>query len=410
VQERVIRAAVRGHGLQSTFELVMNTLSEVVSCDCGVLLSWQVGKRTVRVDALSGSHQTGLQAGMNLPVSEAVPDLICGRLAVMICSDTHIGCDWLNRTMGQMGIGSSLIIALDSDSPAQRLLLIGSIKREQFNSEDAATVGELTGALRASLQGYWQDSDQEIGDQCGVREHHRLVSELSQGVAHRLSNTFAVLLGKLQLLEDKINNQESVERLRELQATVIEGTTILQSLARFSAREQSTSREIVNLRTLAQEVIDLTRPAWDSPNPSARVITLVHHTVDDIEVYANRAELKEALINIVFNAIQALPAGGEIVITQGCADGLGFVEVADSGVGMDGEVRRRATEPFFTTRNGDCPGLGLSLASRIARKHDGYISTFSEPGEGSVIRLSVASLPEAQQSDSPAPNSRLAAC
>jgi len=395
-----IRAAVRGHGLQSTFELVMNTLSEVVSCDCGVLLSWQVGERTVRVDALSGGHQTGLQAGMDLPVSEAVPDLVCGRLAAVICSDTHIGCDWLNRTMGQMGIGSSLMIALDSDSPAQRLLLIGSIKREQFNSEDAATVGELAGALRASLQHYWQDSDQEIGDQwgrgdAGVREHHRLVSELSQGVAHRLSNTFAVLLGKLQLLEDKINNQETVEQLRELQATVIEGTTILQSLTRFSASEQSNSREIVNLRTLAQEVIDLTRPAWDSPNPRARVIKLIHHTVDDIEVYANRAELKEALINIVFNAIQALPAGGEIVITQGCDDGLGFVEVADSGVGMDGEVRRRATEPFFTTRNGDCPGLGLSLASRIARKHDGYVSIFSEPGEGSVIRLSVASLPEA---------------
>ncbi|MCK4324705.1 MAG: HAMP domain-containing histidine kinase, partial [Armatimonadetes bacterium] len=268
VQEQVIRAAVRGHGLQSTFELVMNTLSEVVSCDCGVLLSWQVGERNVRVDALSGSHQIGLQAGMNLPVSEAVQDLVCGRLAAAICSDTHIGCNWLNRTMGQMGIGSSLIIALDSDNPARRLLLIGSIKRGQFNSEDAATVGELTGALRASLQDYWQYSDQEIGDQWGrgdasVREHHRLVSELSQGVAHRLSNTFAVLLGKLQLLEDKINNQETVEQLRDLQATVIEGTTILQSLARFSTSKQSNSREIVNLRTLAQEVIDLTRPAWD---------------------------------------------------------------------------------------------------------------------------------------------------
>jgi len=414
VQERLLRATVRGHGLQGTFELVMNTLSEAVACDCGVLLSWQAEERNVQVDALSASHQTGLQAGMNLPVGEAVQDLVCGRLAAAVCLEAHIGCDSLNRTMGQMGIGSSLIIPLDPDSPARRLLLIGSTKRGQFNSEDAATVGELTGALRASLQDYWQDSDQKIGDQWGrgdasVREHHRLVSELSQGVAHRLSNTFAVLLGKLQLLEDKINNQETVEQLRELQATVIEGATILQSLTQFSASEQSNDREIVNLRTLAQEVIELTRPAWDPPNPIVRAIKLVHHTVDDIEVYANRAELKEALINIVFNAIQALPAGGEIVITQGCDDGLGFVEVADNGVGMDGEVRRRATEPFFTTRNGDCLGLGLSLASRIARKHDGYVSIFSQPGEGSVIRLSVALLPEALRSDSPAPNFRLAA-
>ncbi len=402
MQEQVIRAAVRGHDLRSTFELVMNTLSQVVSSDCGMLLSWPIGEQNLRVVALSGSHPLSLKTGMNLPISKPVANLASGRLAVAICSDTHNACNWLSRTMGQMGIGSSLIIALDTVSPVRKLLLMGSTKKGHFNSRDAATVEELTGVLRTSLQNCRRDSGPKIGEQWGrgdasTREHHRLVSELSLGVAHRLGNIFAVLLGRLQLLEDKINNQEMVARLRELQTTVVEGTTLLQSLTRFSASEPPNGRQIVNLRTLADEVIDLTRPVWDAPHPSTRAIKLVHHTADEIEVYANRAELKEALVNMLFNAIQALPAGGEIMITQGSDERLGFVQVADNGAGMDGEVRRRATEPFFTTHAGDCRGLGLSLASRIAHKHNGYISIFSAPGEGSVIRLSAGLSPEAQQ-------------
>jgi len=402
VQERVIRAAVRGHDLPSTLELVMNALSQLVSSDCGVLLSWLTGEQNLRVVALSGSHPLGLKIGISLPISKPVQDLASGRLAVATCSDTRTDNYWLNRTMGQMGIGSSLTIALDTASPVRKLLLIGSTKKNHFKSRDTATMEELTGVLRTVLQDCRRDSSQKIGEQWGrgntsTREHYRLVSELSMGVAHRLGNIFAVLLGRLQLLEDKINNQETVARLRELQTTIAEGTTLLQSMTRFSTSEPPNGRQIVNLRTLADEVIDLTRPVWDPPHPSARAIKLVHHTADDIQVYANRVELKEALVNMVFNAIQALPTGGEIVITQGADEELGFVQVADSGVGMDAEMRRRATEPFFTTHEGDCRGLGLSLASRIAHKHNGYISIFSAPGEGSVIRLSVSLSPEANE-------------
>jgi len=399
IQERVIRAAVRGRDSGSTFELVMNALSQAVSSDCGMLLSWVVGEQNLQVTALSGSHQLGLRPGMSLPLSKPLPDLASGRLAATICSDTHNDGNWLNRTMGQRGIGSTLTIPLDTASAVRKLLLIGSINKGHFSPGDAAVVEQLTGVLRTCLQDCHQGNGQKTEEQwgrgqAGVSEHYRLVSELSQGVAHRLGNIFGVLLGRLQLLEDNVNDQATIAQLKELQATVTEGTTLLQSLARFSARVPADDRQRVNLRILAEEVIELTRPVWDLPDLDARDIKLVHHGADDIEVYANRTELKEALVNMIFNAIQALPNGGEIVIAQGRDKELGFVQVADTGVGMDSEVRRRATEPFFSTREGTCPGLGLSLANRIARKHNGYISIFSAPGEGSVIRLFVALSPE----------------
>jgi CheY-like chemotaxis protein/anti-sigma regulatory factor (Ser/Thr protein kinase) len=108
--------------------------------------------------------------------------------------------------------------------------------------------------------------------------------------------------------------------------------------------------------------------------------------------------LREVIMNLLLNSVDALPEGGTITITTGAADGHVVCTVADTGVGMTDEVRRRAFEPFFTTKGPQNTGLGLSVAHGIAQRHHGELSIESEPGRGTVVTLR---LPEADAATAP---------
>jgi len=106
-------------------------------------------------------------------------------------------------------------------------------------------------------------------------------------------------------------------------------------------------------------------------------------------------ELREALINLVFNAVDAMPQGGTLVVrTRQDEDGRVAVEVADTGVGMDEEARRRCLEPFYSTKGERGTGLGLAMVFGAAQRHGAVIDIVSAPGEGATIRLTFAAATE----------------
>jgi CheY-like chemotaxis protein len=106
-------------------------------------------------------------------------------------------------------------------------------------------------------------------------------------------------------------------------------------------------------------------------------------------VLGNGAELRETLMNLVFNAVDALPAGGTITLrSRPLADGV-QIEVADTGIGMTEEVRQRCLEPFFTTKGEQGTGLGLAMSFGIIRRHDGQLDIETALGAGTTFRLTL---------------------
>jgi len=392
VQEQVLRAGVRRYSLETTFDLVATTLSKVVSYDCAVLLSWRSSQCDLRVEAIAGTHQRGLERGMKVPLSKAARELFEGELATAICSDTRVSSSWLERALARAGILSSVAMALDTKGSSQKIIILGSTKTAQYRAADVVYLQHLVKVISSSLQRYAPPGTEVAAQQASqkdgsIREQQRLVSELSRGVAHSLSNVFGVLIGNLQLLEDEVDDVEVAHRLRDMQAKVIEGTGMLHALSEFSAPWGTNRREVVDLGILADEIIALTRPVGQQAPAGA--IEVVHNRQEGVKAHVDRGDLEEALLNVLFNAIRALPDGGKIVVTEGCDEELAFVQVADDGVGMDAETRRRATEPFFTTRGNGAQGLGLSIASSVARKHGGYLGIISQPEETTVVRVAV---------------------
>ena len=166
-----------------------------------------------------------------------------------------------------------------------------------------------------------------------------------------------------------------------------------------------------NVNIMVEQVVDLSRARWsDIPQQRGTVIKLSTKLEADLPpVMGVESEIREALVNLIFNATDAMPEGGALRLrTRLGTDKAGrqsvIIEVTDTGVGMDEETRRRCLEPFYTTKGERGTGLGLAMVYGIVRRHGGEIEIDSEPGEGSTFRLFLpAASPDAEQPAALAP-------
>ena len=143
-------------------------------------------------------------------------------------------------------------------------------------------------------------------------------------------------------------------------------------------------------RVTLLDVIELTRPAWETAPKRRGTSVDVHlELLMTWPVAGNASELREVFTNLVLNAVDAMPRGGELwVATENGPGDAVTVNVRDSGVGMDAETRVKIFDPFFTTKEIQGNGLGLSVAYGIVSRHRGSIAVESEPGVGTVFTLS----------------------
>jgi CheY-like chemotaxis protein/anti-sigma regulatory factor (Ser/Thr protein kinase) len=165
----------------------------------------------------------------------------------------------------------------------------------------------------------------------------------------------------------------------------------------YRERAETTAEGPVNLARCIDEAVALTRPRWWSQALASGVTIRVETDVADAlpAIVGDEAELREMLTNLIFNAVDAMPEGGTIVV-RARPDGDGVrVEVADTGVGMTEEVRRRCLEAFFSTKGQAGSGLGLSLVHAAVERHRGTLEIESRPGAGTTVR---ARFPEGRPS------------
>jgi CheY-like chemotaxis protein/anti-sigma regulatory factor (Ser/Thr protein kinase) len=164
----------------------------------------------------------------------------------------------------------------------------------------------------------------------------------------------------------------------------------------------------VDISALVQQVVDLARARWsDMPQQRGIVIDLQLELGQNLPPVAGiESELREALINLVFNAVDAMAEGGKLTIRTKANTQQVDVEVADTGIGMDEETRRRCLEPFFTTKGERGTGLGLAMVYGVTRRHNAEIEMESALGQGTTVRLRFpVAVPNAADTQPVAPES-----
>jgi signal transduction histidine kinase/CheY-like chemotaxis protein len=218
----------------------------------------------------------------------------------------------------------------------------------------------------------------------------RAIGQLSSGVAHHLNNLFAVILGRVELLLRRVQDGEIRRALEIVLRTAQDGAEVVRRVQRFSRVQPVTAPAAVDLNHLATEVVELTRPRWyDEAQLQGRHVEVAVEAGHVPAVAGEPAALREVLMNLVLNALDALPQGGRVTIRTWAAGDRVHVAVADTGTGMSDIVRQQALEPFFTTKGPKSTGLGLSVAYGTIERHGGTLVIDSEEGHGSRVTVTL---------------------
>ena len=288
----------------------------------------------------------------------------------------------------------------------RHLLQLRSQHRQLARQNDVLedTVRERTATLRQTLSQLEDTLYQLRSTQQQVIQHERLsaLGSMAAGLAHDFNNSLSLILGYSELLLGELTNTPYQEKSDEFLGTVI---TAAQDAARMFGRLRSIFRQAdhdqerrpVDLNALVEQAAALTRPRWHGQALGQGVtITLRTELAPALPtLQADAAELREMLTNLIFNAVDALPQGGEITLRTHAQGSEVALEVADTGTGMDEETRRRCLEPFFTTKGQKGTGLGLAMVYGTMQRHGGRIDLQSSPGQGTVFTLVMPCQPPA---------------
>jgi signal transduction histidine kinase len=218
----------------------------------------------------------------------------------------------------------------------------------------------------------------------------RAMGQLSSGMAHHLNNLFAVILGRVELLMGKVQETGVRRSLEIIQRTGQDGAEVVRRVQRFSRVQPVSDAVAVDLNQLVQEVVELTRPRWqdEAQLRGSRIDVQVEPGVIGAAA-GEPAPLREVLMNLLLNAADAITQAGSITLKTWARDDRVYCSVTDSGSGMPEEVRRRALEPFFTTKGPKATGLGLSVAYGTIQRYGGTLTIESAEGQGTTVEVSL---------------------
>jgi len=226
------------------------------------------------------------------------------------------------------------------------------------------------------------------------QERLSALGQMVSGIAHDLNNTLGPAVGLSAHLLSGADAPGNPDRIRAdleaIRSSACAAADVVRRLREFYRPEDALDTTNVNLGGLADQAILLAEPAWKAQaQAEGRDIRVVNEIGDLPPIPVNESRLREALVNLVLNAVDAMPKGGAIRLSAECAAETVTLRVSDTGAGMSDDVRKRCFEPFFTTKGKRGSGLGLAMVYGVVTRHGGQIVVESEIDKGTtfVIRL-----------------------
>jgi signal transduction histidine kinase len=225
---------------------------------------------------------------------------------------------------------------------------------------------------------------ERVATQLEVAKRLSAISQLSSGVAHEIKNPLNAILLRLDLLKVRLgeDDEEVAQELDILSKEVLRLNRVVTTFLDFS-RPVEVHFEDVDLVALAKEVAELVRPQANA----AKIDILFKSTEESAAMRGDPDLLKQAVLNLVTNAVEAMsPKGGKLVVQVSRSGANWVLEIADTGPGIPPEVRPKVFQLYFTSKSKGS-GIGLAMTYRAAQLHNGTVSFSSESGVGTTFRM-----------------------
>ena len=416
------RAIGERQDMPSICQVVVRSLEDHLPIDFGCVCLYDAARQALKVisvglKSLPLAEQLGMTAEAQITIDEnGLSRCVRGHL-VYEADIAEVNAPFPQR-LAKVGLRSLVVAPLAVESSIFGVLIAARLKPNAFDSTDCEFLKQLSehtalAAHQAQLYNALQQAYDDLRQtQQAVMDQERLraLGQMASGIAHDINNAISpIALYTESLLETEPNlSGKARDYLSTIQHAIED---VAQTVARmkefYRQRETQLILHPVALNPLIEQVVNLSRARWnDMPQQRGLTVELVKELEPNLAtVMGVESEIREALINLIFNAVDAMPEGGRLTLRTQTVEDHVHVEVSDTGVGMNEETRRRCLEPFFTTKGERGTGLGLAMVYGTVRRHNASIELDSAVGKGTTVRLifPVAQAPAALPTAQPVP-------
>jgi signal transduction histidine kinase/ActR/RegA family two-component response regulator len=408
--QHITRATGERQDMPSIFQVVLGSLEENLPIDFGCFLLHDAAASSLTVGTLGAAgikyaEKLGLTEQLNVPLdANGLSRCVAGQL-VYEPDVLQVPFPFPQR-MAAAGLRSMVIAPLIVENQVFGVLVCARCKDQAFSSGECEFLKQLSehvalASHQARLYGALQQAYDDLRQsQHTVMQQERLraLGQMASGIAHDINNAISpVSLYTESLLEREPNLSERARGYLTTIQRAIEDVarTVARMREFYREREAQLTLERVDVNRAVRQVVELTQPRWsDLPQQRGVMVDLKTDLAESLpDIMGAEHEIRDALTNLIFNAVDAMPAGGTLSVrTRKITDGAGadrvLIDVTDTGVGMDEDTRRRCLEPFYTTKGERGTGLGLAMVYGMIQRHSAELDIESAPGRGTTVRLS----------------------
>jgi PAS domain S-box-containing protein len=285
-------------------------------------------------------------------------------------------------------IGEKLQSALRGEAQTYEMRYFsaeGRLRYARVDNSPLVVEGRTTGVLGIARDITEQKEERE---RAARADKLRALGQLASGVAHDFNNSLAAILGRTQLLRRQVRDDAVIRNLEIIQTAAEDAAATVRRIQTFARKSPAKEFEIIDVASLLNDAIEITRTRWQN---EARLRGLEYDVQLDAETgqhtFGSASELREVFVNLIVNAVDAMPEGGNLTISSARDDGRLRLQFADTGTGMPEDVRQKIFDPFFSTKGAHGTGLGLSVSHSIIERHEGIISVASEVDGGTTFTI-----------------------
>ena len=412
----ITRAIGERQDLRSIFQVVVRSLEDHLPIDFGCVCLYEPTTQTMTV-ASTGTRTAGLASELAMPEHASIP--VDGNGLTRSVQGTLVYEPDISEVpfpfpqrLARIGLHALVIAPLRIESTVFGVLVAARHAAHSFSSGECEFLQQLSehvalathqGQLNSALQSAYDDlrqSRQTLTQQ----ERLRALGQMASGIAHDINNALSPMaLYTSSLLEREEHlSPQGREQLSTISCAIDDvADTVARMREFYRPREAQLRLTPVDLNGLVRQVLDLTRVRWrDLPQERGIVIDVHLELAESVPtIQGAEAEIRDALTNLVFNAIDAMPEGGVLTVStlalreratpssSGERAGHLCVAITDTGAGMDEATQRQCLEPFFTTKGERGTGLGLAMVYGMAQRHGAELEIQSVLGVGTTLRL-----------------------
>jgi signal transduction histidine kinase/DNA-binding response OmpR family regulator len=413
---RITHAIGERQDLRSIFQVVVRSLEDNLPIDFGCVCLYDEANANLTV-ACVGVRSANL--AMDLALSEQA-NIPIDANGLSRCVQGHLVYDPdIARTafpfpqrLSRGGLGSFVAAPLLVEGKVFGVLIAARAVANSFSNGECEFLRQLSehvalASNQAQLHGALQQAYDDLHQtQQAVMQQERLraLGQMASGIAHDINNAISpVALYTESLLETEQGLSERARNyLQTIQGAIEDvAATVTRMREFYRQRESQQVTNPVAMNRMIEQVLDLTRVRWnDMPQQRGAMIHLRTELTPDLPaVLGVENEIRDALTNLILNAVDSMPGDGTITVRTRVAEPMPkdpgkkkaprfvYAEICDTGVGMDEETRRRCLEPFFTTKGERGTGLGLAMVYGMIQRHGADIEIESAPGKGTIMRL-----------------------